>query len=138
MQKSNSCSILRDINKHKHIWHWYIYATSSICIPNTSIIDILVIYIYIWVLCKLIDKGRSRKLFRKFFFSRFRSKLGQKRKLWVSHFRENWKFSKIIQSLFVSAKLLPLLKISAKLDREGVRTQKLPKKGHFMDAESVH
>ena len=60
MQKSNSSSILRDINKHKHIWHWYIYATSSICIPNTSIIDIPVIYI--WV-----NKGRSRKLLRKHF-----------------------------------------------------------------------
>ena len=60
MQKSNSSSILRDINKHKHIWHWYIYATSSICIPNTSIIDIPVIYI--WV-----NKGRSRKLLRKRF-----------------------------------------------------------------------
>ena len=32
---------------------------------------------------------------------------------------------------------LSQVKISAKLDREGVRTQKLPKKGHFMDAESV-
>ena len=47
-----------------------------------------------------------------------RWKLDQISKLWVSHFRENWTFSKIIQNLFVSAKLLSLVKISAKLERE--------------------
>ena len=45
-------------------------------------------------------------------------KLDQKSKRWVSHFRENWKFSKIIQNFFVSAKLLSLVKISATLERE--------------------
>ena len=44
------------------------------------------------------------------------SKLDQKCKLWVSRFRKNWKFSNIIETLFVYAKLLSLVKISAKLD----------------------
>ena len=45
------------------------------------------------------------------------SKLDQKSKLSVSRFRKNRKLPKIIPTLFVSAKLLSLVKISAKLDR---------------------
>ena len=44
-------------------------------------------------------------------------KLEQKSKLWFSRFRKNLKFSKIMQTPFVSAKLLSPVKISAKLDR---------------------
>ena len=49
--------VLRDVSKTwkhfivlKHFWDWYIrllHATSSNCLPNTSVIDIPVIYIYI-------------------------------------------------------------------------------------------
>ena len=40
--------------------------------------------------------------------------------------------------MFLFARVLPLLRISAILDRiEGVRAQKPSKKGYFVDAESV-
>ena len=44
----------------------------------------------------------------------------------------------MFQATFLLPEVLPLVKISAKLDHIlGVRFQKPPEKGHFMDAESV-
>ena len=46
--------------------------------------------------------------------------------------------SKKFQTLFLFARVLPLVRISAVLDRIGrVRAQKPPKKGYFVNAESV-
>ena len=51
------------------------------------------------------------------------------------HFRKYSNFSKILQTLFLSAQVLPLMYILANLDHVwGSKGPKPPKKGHFMDA----
>ena len=65
------------------------------------------------------------------------SKLDQKSKLWVSRFHKNWKFSEIIQTLFLLNCYLWWKFQQNWTVFEGERTQKLPQKDHFMDAESV-
>ena len=46
--------------------------------------------------------------------------------------------SKNVQTVFLFPRVLPLVRISVILDHTGgVRTQKLPKKGSFVDVESV-
>ena len=56
----------------------------------------------------------------------------------LSHFLKNSNLGKIIQTMFLSANILSLVKISSKLDHlwwmKGLRK---PQKGHFMGAEWV-
>ena len=55
-----------------------------------------------------------------------------------SLFHINLNPSQNFQTMFLLAKLLPMVKISAKFDHIwGVRVQNPPKKSRFMDAESV-
>ena len=55
-----------------------------------------------------------------------------------SHSRKYSNFSKILQALFLSAKVLPLVYILANLDHFlGSKGPKPPKKSHFMDADLV-
>ena len=55
-----------------------------------------------------------------------------------SFFHKYSNSSKNFQTVFLFARVLTLVRIAAILDHiGGVRTQKSPKKGHFVDAESV-
>ena len=62
--------------------------------------------------------------------------------LGMSHFWKKLNFSKILKTQFLPPLILPLVKLSAKLGNiwkrgRGGRPPIPPKKGHFMDAESV-
>ena len=64
------------------------------------------------------------------------SKLNQVLPLGRGFFHKYSNLSKYFQTVFLFAKVLPLVRISAILDHIGrVRVQKPPKKGYFLDAE---
>ena len=55
----------------------------------------------------------------------------------LSHFLKNSNLGKNIQTVFLSANILSLLRISPKLDPLGDERPKKTQKGHFMEAEWV-
>ena len=59
----------------------------------------------------------------------------------LSHFLKNSNLGKIIQTVFLSANIISLVKISSKVDERpkmlDERPKKTPQKGHFMGAEWV-
>ena len=55
----------------------------------------------------------------------------------LSHFLKNSNLGKNIQTVFLSANILSLLRISPKLDPLGDERPKKTQKGHFMGAECV-
>ena len=67
-----------------------------------------------------------------------RSKLNQRPLLSLVFFHKYSNLSKYFQTVFLFARVLPLLRISAILDHiERARVQKAPKKAYFLDAELV-